>query len=76
MANIGKVIVRPVTRTTISSPNFNPKANVALDDISDVDVVSKYDGDVIQYNATTGKFITAPIEQANVNISNIFGGTF
>jgi len=76
MANIGKVVVRPITRTTISSPNFNPKANVTLDDITDVDVVSKYDGDVLQYDAANSKFITAPLEQANVNIKNIFGGIF
>ena len=43
---IGKVVIRPVTRTTISAPNFNPKANVTLDDIRDVDTIFKNNGDV------------------------------
>jgi len=76
MANIGKVVVRPITRTTISSPNFNPKANIAFEEIRDVVVVSKYDGDTLQYDAANSQYIIAPLEQANVNIKNIFGGIF
>ena len=73
---IGKVVIRPVTRTTISAPNFNPKANVTLDDIRDVDTIFKNNGDVLQYDAANNKFITAPLLQANVNITHIFGGGF
>jgi len=76
MAEIGKVVIRPVTRTTISSPNFNPTPNVALNELRDVITVFKNDGDVLQYDAANSIFITAPLEQANVNIHNIYGGLF
>ena len=76
MANIGKVIVKPLTRTTISSPNFNPKANVSFPELTDVVTSTQSDGDVLLYNAGTGKYIMSPIQSANVNIKNIFGGYF
>jgi len=76
MSNIGKVIVRPVTRTTISSPNFNPKANVSLPELNDVITTEQSDGDVLLYDASVGKYIMSPIQSANVNIKNIFGGYF
>lgn len=76
MTNIGKVIVRPVTRTTISSPNFNPKPNVSLPELKDVDTALQQDGDVLQYDAGKGKYILSPPQSGNVNIKNIFGGYF
>lgn len=76
MSNIGKVIVRPITRTTISSSNFNPKPNVSLPEIKDVNTSSQQNGDVLVYDAATGKYVMSPIDTANLNIKNIFGGYF
>lgn len=76
MPDIGKVVVRQLNRTTISSPNFEPKINVSIDDIQSVNVSVKQDGDVILYNAETGEYISSPLNQAQVDIKNINGGTF
>lgn len=75
MATIGKVTVRPSTRTTIASPNFTPRVNVALSDIADVDVSIKEDGQVLAYNATEGKFTPVDVGDT-ITIETINGGTF
>jgi hypothetical protein len=61
MPDIGKVIVRPFNRTTISSPNFQPSLNVTIDDIQSLNVETKNDGDVILYNAETGEYVSTPL---------------
>jgi hypothetical protein len=86
MANIGKVvigpsqaknvIVRPINRTTISSPNFTPRVNVSIENIQSLNVSSKNDGDVILYNSETGEYVSSPLRQAQVDITNINGGNF
>lgn len=76
MPNIGKVIVRPVTKTTISSPNFTPRLNVAITDIQQVNVAVRKDGDVLLYDANTGSYISSPLDQAQVDLKNINGGRF
>ena len=76
MPNIGKVVVRPINRTTISSPNFNPKVNVSLSGISDIDISVREEGDVLIYNSTTQKYVSGPIDLARVKIDEINGGTF
>lgn len=86
MANIGRVVVgppepknvvvRPLNRTTISSPNFTPKMNVSINDIDGVDVDMRKEGDVLVYDAGTGQYISAPLGAAQVDITNINGGRF
>ena len=56
MANIGRVVVRPVTKTTISAPDFTPKLNVAITDIQNVDAATRQDGDTLIYNSATGTY--------------------
>lgn len=75
MANIGKVIVKPITRTTISSPTFNP-VPVSLTDLKDVETSNQKDGNVLVYDAVTGKYIVSPLKSINIDIINIFGGYF
>lgn len=75
-SNIGKVSVRPFNRTSISAPNFSPKANVSIDDIQKVNVSTKTDGDVLLYSAETNEYISSPLNQAQVDITNINGGRF
>jgi hypothetical protein len=76
MPNIGKVVVRPINRTTISSPNFNPKVNVSIGDISDFDISIREEGDVLIYNSTTQKYVSGPIDGARISLTEINGGTF
>jgi hypothetical protein len=74
--NIGKVVVRPATRTTIAAPDFSPKMNIAISDIQDIDVVAKQNGDTLIYDATTGQYKSGPIDTASLIINNINGGSF
>jgi hypothetical protein len=76
MANIGKVTVRTGNRTTIASPNFEPKVNVSISDIQQINVSSRLDGDTLIYNAVTGEYESTPISAAQVDITNINGGQF
>lgn len=73
---IGKVSVSSPNRTFISDPKFKPKPNVALVELTDVTIESLQDGEVITYDSDEGKFIIAPINQAQINLRNIVGGSF
>jgi len=55
-SNIGQVKLTQQTRSTIAAQNFAPKPNVALVELTDMNITSVQDKQVIQYNATTGKF--------------------
>lgn len=76
MANIGKVTVRTANRTTIASPNFEPKVNVSINDIQSVNVSSKQNGDTLIYNVSTGAYESGPISSVGLDIKNINGGQF
>jgi hypothetical protein len=76
MATIGRVVVRPITKTTISAPNFTPKLNVAITDIQNVNVTVRQDGDTLIYNAITGNYESSPIQDAQIEVKNINGGRF
>lgn len=73
---VGKVVVRPINRTSISSPNFNPTPNVSISDIQQVNVSVRKDGDTLIYNANTGTYISSPIVDAQIDLKNINGGRF
>ena len=73
MALIGKVKIGQTNRTTIVSSNFKPKPNVALTELTDTNISSVQNGQVIQYNSTTGKF------EANTVVGTVVavnGGSF
>lgn len=74
--NIGKVVVRPTTRTTIAAPDYTPKLNVAISDIQQMNVASRQNGDTLIYDATTGEYKSSPIDAARLQINNINGGSF
>ena len=76
MVTIGKVIVKSPVRTTIADPNFKPKPNVALTELTDTNITNLTDGSVISYDATQEKFVVAPVNQSNLDITNINGGAF
>lgn len=73
---IGKVVVRPTQRTTIASPTFSPKVNVSIEDIQSMNVTNRKDGDVLVYDATSGEFRSAPVDNASIKIDILDGGSF
>lgn len=76
MANIGKVVVRPINRTSISAPNYAPKVNVSINDIQGANVEFKRNGDALIYNAATGEFVSSPLGNASIELDEIHGGRF
>lgn len=75
VGSLGKVTVRGQVKTTIADPNFKPKPNVALLELTDTQVVNVQDGDFIVYDAVTGKFKNEDAVAA-LDIKNINGGAF
>ena len=73
MAIVGKVKIGQTNRTTIVSSNFKPKPNVALTELSDISISSVQNGQVIQYNSTTGKFEANTVVATVVSVN---GGSF
>lgn len=73
---IGKVVMRPINRTSISSPNFRPTPNVAMSDITDVQFTSKANGDILIYNSSSGKFELNKLTSDQIELNNINGGRF
>jgi hypothetical protein len=74
MATIGKVTITSPVRTTIADPKFRPKPNVALSELTDVSITTPEDGELISYDAASGKYKTSSI--ADIAIGNINGGQF
>jgi hypothetical protein len=73
---IGKVVVRPTNRTTISAPNYTPKMNVSITDIQGANVTVRRDGDALIYNSITGEYVSSPLTGANIQLDELHGGTF
>lgn len=76
MSNIGKVVVRPTNRTSISAPNFAPKVNVSISDIQGANVDVRRDGDALIYNSATGEYTSSPLTGASIQLDEIRGGRF
>ena len=74
--NIGKVVIRPSTRTTISSPDFTPRLNVSITDIQRMNISYTNNGDTLVYDSTSGEFKSGPIDTAGLKIDQINGGSF
>jgi hypothetical protein len=66
-------IVRQQTRSTIVAQNFAPKPNVALTQLTDTNITSVQDGQVIKYNSSTGKFEANTVTATVVAVN---GGSF
>jgi len=75
IGTIGRAIVKQSTRSTIVSPNFAVKPNVAMAEISDVSAANVQNNFALVYNAATEKYETKAIEAVAV-ISQINGGFF
>ena len=71
--NVGQVTVNQQTRSTIVSQNFKPKPNVALTELTDINVAGVQDKQVIQFDSATGKFIANTVTATLVSVN---GGSF
>ena len=66
-------IVRQQSRSTVVAQNFAPKPNVALTELTDINVANVQDGQVIQFDSATGKFIANTVTASLVSVN---GGSF
>lgn len=79
VGNIGRATVKTGTRASVVSPNFAPKPNVALVELTDVSITSPEDGAVLSFDSTTNRYEVKQIDANNFTnfiISTISGGTF
>ena len=74
--DIGKVVISQPNRTTITSPNYRPKPNVAFAEINDVSTLGLEDGFTIIYSAANSKFETKSPANLTASITQVFGGFF
>lgn len=74
--DIGKVVISQPNRTTITSPNYRPKPNVAFAEINDVSTDGLEDGFTIIYSAANSKFETKSSANLTASITQVFGGFF
>ena len=61
------------TRSTIVAQNYKPKPNVALSELTDTSVSGVQNGQVLQYNAVTGKF---EANDVTATVTTVNGGSF
>jgi hypothetical protein len=61
------------TRSTVVAQNYAPKPNVALTELTDINVSGVQDGQVIQFDSATGKFIANSVTATVVAVN---GGSF
>jgi hypothetical protein len=73
--DIGRIVIAQPNRTTITSPNYRPKPNVAFAEINDVSTIGLEDGYTIIYSAANSKFETKSAANLTTSIS-VFGGYF
>jgi hypothetical protein len=73
--DIGRIVIAQPNRTTITSPNYRPKPNVAFAEINDVSTLGLEDGYTIIYSAANSKFETKSAANLTTSIS-VFGGYF
>jgi hypothetical protein len=74
--DIGKVVITQPNRTTITSPNYRPKPNVAFGEINDVSTEGLEDGFTIIFSAANNKFETKSSANLTASIAQVFGGFF
>ena len=72
MANIVAKVTQQ-TRSTVVAQNYAPKPNVALTELTDINVSGVQDKQVIQYDSATGKFVANTVTASLVAVN---GGSF
>ena len=74
--DIGKVVISQPNRTTITSPNYRPKPNVAFAEINDVSTEGLEDGYTIIFSAANNRYETKSSANLIASIAQVFGGFF
>ena len=74
--DIGKVVITQPNRTTITSPNYRPKPNVAFAEINDVDTSGLQDNFTIIYSAANSKYEVKSAANLQASVTNVIGGFF
>ena len=74
--DIGKVVISQPNRTTITSPNYRPKPNVAFSEINDVDTTGLQDNYTIIYSAANSKYEVKSAANLQASVTNVIGGFF
>ena len=69
---IGRVRIGQRQSTTIASPNWAVKSNIALEDLNNVSTANVEDGFALIYNSVTDRYEMQPVTE----YPNISGGTF
>jgi len=70
---IGQVKLTQQTRSTIAAQNFAPKPNVSLTELNDINVSGVQNGQVLQFDSATGKFVANTVTATVVSVN---GGSF
>ena len=76
MADIGRIVISQPNRTTITSPNYRPKPNVAFAEINDVDTTGLQDNFTIIYSAANSKYEVKSAANLQASVTNVIGGFF
>ncbi len=71
--NIGQVKLTQQTRSTIAAQNFVPKPNVSLTELNDINVSGVQNGQGLQFDSATGKFVANTVTATVVSVN---GGSF
>ena len=66
-------IVRQQTRSVIAAQNFAPKPNISISEVVGVNVAGVQNGQVLQFDSTTGKFEANTVTATVVSVN---GGAF
>ena len=76
MADIGRIVISQPNRTTITSPNYRPKPNVAFAEINDVDTTGLQDNFTIIYSAANSRYEVKSAANLQASVTNVVGGFF
>jgi hypothetical protein len=76
MADIGRIVISQPNRTTITSPNYRPKPNVAFAEINDVDTTGLQDNYTIIYSSANNKYEVKSAANLQASVTNVVGGFF
>ena len=75
--NPGTTVSLKPANKTFASVSVSPSSNIALGDLTNVDVSGAEQNEVLVFDQANNTFIVAPYTiDANTNIANIQGGTF
>ncbi len=73
MPDLGKVTIFQPNRTTVVSPKYSPKPNVALSEINDVSTLDVQDGYSLVYSSANNRY---EMKIATTVLEEIDGGYF